>query len=248
MDLLITQEEIENFSDNPRERFIQIEQLCRRRHYAQIGNEEIWAIIRDARLRYMTTVIASAKYLNIDPIASIEVPRSSDWTDEYYEDFISDINFYGTQLMLEGADRKLKSAIFLEGSTRARLQTLVKHLREEVRKLDLPPARIDKILGKIEGFEKSLESRKLSYVTVGVVAFTVAGAIADVSGATSAVRDLINKIEEAVGQAKEQQDLEVASRLIEAQEPLKLMAPRREKPGGYGYGQAPQDTDDEIPF
>ena len=246
MDLLITQEEIEDLPENPRERFVQIEQICRKRYYEQISNEEEWGVVQDARLRYMTSVVSAAKYLNIVPISNIEMPRRSNWNDHDFDDFVSDLSFYTMQLMLEGADRKLRTAIFLEGATRDRLRTLTIHLREEVRKLNLPPARIDKLIRQVDKFESDLDSRNLTFIAVGVVTLAVAGAIADVGGAASAVRELVNKIEETVGQAKEEQDRDAASRMIENHEVRQLMPPRTHEP--LPSPPEPASLDDEIPF
>jgi hypothetical protein len=246
MDLLITPDEIENLPENPQERFVQIEKICRNRYYEHINREEEWNIVQYVRLQYMTLVVPAATYLKIDPISEIEMPRRGNLNDHVFADFVSDLNFYMMQLMLEGADRKLRTAIYLEGPTRERLRTLTSHLRNEVRKLNLPPARIDKLIRQIDQFDQSLESRKLTFVVVGVVALTLAGAIADVDGATTAVRELVNKIEETVGQAKEEQDKDAVDRKIETDEVLKLSPPRTREPALPASN--PTDLDDEIPF
>jgi hypothetical protein len=261
-DLLITQDEIESLPDDPRERFVRLEEICRRRHYDEIAQEQEWAIIQDSQLKYMSTVVAAAKYLEIEPVCSVEIPLRKNFSHEDFRDFVLQIQLYTVQLMLESAERKNRTAIMLEGSTRDRLLTLTSHLRDQIRKLELPPARIEQLIKRINEFEKELRQPRLRLVTVALVTLAIAGAIADVGGATEVVRKLISQIEETVGKAKDEQDKEAASRLLPSAEVRKLAPPPKETPPDFGRSSVPAsptrgnsrvpatagDLDDDIPF
>lgn len=245
MDLLIIPEGIDNLPKNNQEHFVHIEKIGIKKYYDHINNGNEWNAVQDVRLRYMTSVVAAAKHFNIEPISEIEVPRRRNWNDDRFDDFVSDVSFYTMQMMLHESDRKLRTSIILEGSTRDRLKTLTVNLRDEVRKLQLPSSKIDQIIRKIDDFERSLESRKLTFITVAFVTLTIAGAITDVDGATNVVRELVNKIEETVGIAKEEQDREVASNFVESNQIPRLMAPRKNEPA---IEPPSVEDDDEIPF
>lgn len=245
MPLLITQDEIQALPSDPRERFVALEEICRRRYEQATAEDDIqWNYVQDMRLQYMSSVVAAAKYLAIEPINRIIIPKKSKWNDEAYEDFVNELHFYAMQLALEAADRNLQLAIILQGTTKQRLVTLTEHLREQVRKLDLPPARVDQLLARIDQFERELIKPRLTFTAVAALTIYVAAAIADVGGAATTVRGAMNLIEEAVGAAKEEQDKDAAGRLGML-EPKQLEPPR---PAEIAAPRETYDLNDDIPF
>lgn len=254
MALLITQAEIEDLPEDPRQRFVRIEQICRERHHDDITNESEWGVVQDSRLRYMSTVVAAAKFYKIEPIDKIEIPRKSDWNDDRYQDFVAELEFYTVQLMLEAAETNSRVSLILEGNTRDRLKMLTSHLKDTVRKLNLNPGQIDRLLKMVETFERELAHPRLKFVSVAILALAVVGAVADMGGATKVVRDLINEIETTVGVAKEEQNKEAASKALPAAPPRQLAAPRDEKPSPPKPARPATPPrmsdalDDDIPF
>jgi len=241
---LISQEEIENLPEDPQQRFVGIEALCRTRFEKMCEGETEWSIIQDYRLTYMTAVVGAARWLKISPISEIEVPKRSTWNDQSYEDFVAELGYYTVQLMLAGAERNSRTSIVLEGRTRDRLRTLTKHLRDEVNRLDLPPARIDRLLKHVDDFERALDAKRLTFAAVGILALAVASAVADVDGTTNVVRKLVGQVEEAVGHAKEEQEKAAAGNQLIAPDILQLVPPKR----SAAAPSKPNELDDEIPF
>ena len=198
--------------------------------------------VQDARLRYMNTVVSAAKFLEISPICDMDIPRPSAWDDNVFNDFVSDLSSYLMQLMMERADRRRRTAIVLEGTTRDRLRSLIIRLRGEVQQLDLPEARIDKVLRKIDELEKALEGQRLSFIAVATVVFGIAAVLSDFDGAATAVQKIVYKIEQIVGQAKDTQDEDAASQMIETEKVRQLAPPRVQDRPSTAL------PDDEIPF
>lgn len=242
MPLLISQQEIHSLPGDPKLKFVALEEIVRTRYEDMVRGEEEWQVIQDARLQYMGEVIGAAKYLKISPLCDLDLPRKADFNDNSYEDFKGELHFYTMQLALEGADRAAIYSIELGGSTKDRLITLSSHLRDHVRKLDLPPGKIDRLLDRISAFEKELEERRLGFAAVAVLTLTIAGAIADLDGAATVVRQLINQMEEAVGIAKEE-EAKAHATLPPLVEPRRLEPPRKAK-----VQQASLDLNDDIPF
>lgn len=248
MPTLITLAEIDGLPSDPRQRFVALEEICRRRTEEAVKaapeDNYGWSQVQEARRGYMTTVVAAARHFDIEPIKQMEIPKKADWNDGEFEDFQNEIDFYVMQMALEGADRNVRLSIVLQGTTKERLLTLVAQMREQVRKLDASPARIDSLLQKLNQFERDLDGPRLNFVAVAVLCLSVSGAISDAGGATTTIRQLLNKIEEAVGMAKEEQD-KAAINQIPHYEMKKLESPRVEKPVS---SYADFDLDDEIPF
>lgn len=242
MPLLITQQEIHSLPGDPKLKFVALEEIVRTRYEDLVRGEDEWQIVQDARLQYMGEIIGAAKYLKIAPICDMELPKKSEYNNDAYEDFKGELHFYTMQLALEGADRVAIFSIELGGTTKDRLSTLSKHLREHVEKLDLPPAKIDRLLDRVTAFERELEERRLGFTAVAVLTLTIAGAIADLDGAASVVRQLMNQMEEAVGIAKEEQ-AKAQAMLPPPVEPRRLEPPRKPV-----VQKASFDINDDLPF
>jgi hypothetical protein len=77
----ITQDEIEDLpDDDPQEAFVRFARTAQRRlgeRSTQIdtNDEAGWEELREARLGFMNVVIAAAKKYEIDPFATLSVPR-----------------------------------------------------------------------------------------------------------------------------------------------------------------------------
>ncbi len=248
----ISQDEIEALPENPRERFVGIEGIARRRYEEETRDSDQSNYVQDCQLRYMTTVVSAAKYLQIAPISEIVVPKRKNFSWDDYSEFVNELQFYIVQLMLEGAENNVETSIVLRGSAKQRLQTLSSHLRENVRKLDLSPARVESLLRRIDGFDRELENPRLRFVAVAQMALLILGATADIDGASEAVRKLVHQIEEAVGVERLEQDTEAAGRLPATNVPRQLQPPsapaRNPASSARNAKDLSADLDDEIPF
>ncbi len=247
MPVLITQAELENLPAEPRERFVELEEICRNRmHELTSGDEISWTFVQDIRLQYMSTVVAAAKFYKIEPISHFSVPKRSRWDDGKYDDFVNEVHFYTIQLALEAADRNFTLTVILVGPVRDRLSTLLEHLREQVEKLDLPPARIAYLLARLDDFERAIQKPRLTFSAVAALTVLVTAGVADVGGAAQTIRGVLNLIEETVGTAKEEQDRKHAARLAPAEQRM-LEAPRNPSEELSPHEET-LDIDDEIPF
>ena len=245
---LISMDEIAALTGDSREKFIKVEEIVRNRHETQVRGEENWTAVIDARLEYMTTIIAAANALAIEPISQTKIPRRDIFNDGTFDDFTADLQFYLIQMSFDVADRRNEVSIRLRGATRERLLTLTSHLRDHVQKLDLPEPRIDHLLRRIDEFEADLLQPRLGYVAVAALALGILEVIADAGGAAEVVRKLVTQVQELVGEAKEEENVEIASRMVSHHEVKKLNAPPRE-PGPQELSPRPNtNLDDDIPF
>ena len=137
----LTQADVLGMPEDPRQRFVEIEALCRKRHADEVRGEQEWSTVVDSRIVYMSTVLSAAKHLRIEPFDGMDMPRKRSFQDDAFDDFIQDIQFYVTQMVLEAAEAHSRTSIVLEGATRQRLQTLVAHLKDQVGKSDCQRAR-----------------------------------------------------------------------------------------------------------
>jgi hypothetical protein len=262
-DHLLTTEDLMTMPELPRQRFVAIEALCRRRlaeNVSQLHHDEQWTDIVDQRVSYMSTVIAAARSLRIEAFASMDAPLRKGFDSEVFEQFLYDAQFYATQLMLEAAEDNIRASVILEGPVRQKLQTLAAHIREQIQKLNLPSGQLARLESRLAAFERELAGNRINAATIGIFCLAVSGAIADLDGTGSVVTKLVHQVQAILGKAKEEQEIEVAARLPVDPEPRRLEHPRPKAiepkrpaklrpPGGASedFSRGP-DFDDEIPF
>src|SRR5690349_21710287 len=101
----ITQDEIDELPANdPNEAFITFVRIAQRRlgeKTAVIDPNDGWAELEDARHGFMNVVIAAAKTYEIEPFASLDVPRLTDFDQNIHRQFKVDLDHYMTQLLLD---------------------------------------------------------------------------------------------------------------------------------------------------
>ena len=238
---------VEGMPEHPVDRVLAIENYCREQlnmvEQNSIESHELF----DARMSYMTAVLASAAHLNIPTIREMgPIPRgkigSEDW-----DDFEQSLHFQIVPMVLGRSKAYIERTVALDQSARQRLYSLVGNLKQEVVGLGLSEKRLAKLLEKIRDFEKELENERFSLRVYTAWALGISAAIADLSGSTSAIRSVIHYVSEVVGQAKEaEEDLGALGIGAPA-------TPARREIEGPRFAVAPSRTsstneDDEIPF
>ena len=107
----ITPEEIDDLpDDDPRTAFVTFVRIAQKRLSARVkelnGDSDGWRDISEAQQRFMNIVVAAAKRFEIEPFASLEVPRIKDFDYEDNRQFRADLDHYidsaNTQNQVQG--------------------------------------------------------------------------------------------------------------------------------------------------
>lgn len=250
----ITQEEIDDLpDDDPQLAFARFVEISQRRLSEKIrdteNDETGWHTRNEAEHGFMNVVIAAAKRFEIDPLASIVVPRATKHDSDVYREFRSDLDHYLTQLLLGNSARAKRDSILVPVELKKTIRTYVFHLRELIENdVRLDESKRQKLLSHLADFEKALENKRLNLVSVTVLAITLLGAPGALLASGEPAYKLLANILRVVGEAKVAD--EANRQLPSSAPPLILTAPRPSKhpEGELGKCSSSNKIDDDIPF
>jgi DNA-binding phage protein len=194
----------------------------------------------------MNVIVAAAKKYQIEPLASLEVPRLEQFDLKIHRQFQSDLDHYMTQVLLDNSSRAKRDSVFVSPELKSSLRTYVHHLRDVIeRSDDLSEAKRTALLRKLQEFESELEKKRLSLVAVTVLAITLLGAPGAIWASADLASKLLASMFREVGEAKRVD--EATRRLPSSEAPMAITGPRPQDPKLIGQ---PNQTDIEgdIPF
>lgn len=252
----ITQDEIDDLPhDDPRAAFVAFARIAHRRLGDRLreldkSNDDQWAWREgnDAKQGFTNVVIAAAKKYQIEPFATMDVPKKKNFDSDDYAQLRADLDHYITQLVLDNSSRSRRDSVLVTPELKASIQTYVHHLRELIQKADdLDPSKREVLLRRLADFEAELDKKRLNLLAVSLLAITLASAPGGVWSSVEAANKLLNQIMRLVGDAKTADD--ATRRLPSAEAPLAITAPRKPEPEPeFGSKRRRGDMDDEIPF
>ena len=115
----ITQDEIDDLPDNdPQAAFVRFVRISQRRlgeRSAQIdvNDQSGWEELSEARHGFMNVVIAAAKKYEIEPFATLSVPRLKNFGSDEHRQFKADLDHYLTQLLLDNSSRSKRDSVLI---------------------------------------------------------------------------------------------------------------------------------------
>ena len=249
----LTQEEIDDLpDDDPHAAFTTFVRTAQRRlgeRTAQLdsSDQNNWEQLEEARHGFMNVVIAAAKKYEIEPFASLSVPRLEKFDLHIHRQFKADLDHYLTQLLLDNSSRAKRDSVLVSPELKTTIRTYLHHLKQAIDNAeDLTEARRSILLRKLAEFEAELEKKRLNLLTVTVIAITILSAPGGLGATADIASKLITNILRAVGDAKLADD--EARRLPPSEAPMAITGPRRDDPDLTSPSVRKSDIDDEIPF
>ena len=244
----ISQDEMDDLpDDDPQAAFTMFVEICRRSladRIAELSDDEAgWSERNEAQLGFMNVVVAAAKRFEIEPLASLSVPRATKFNSDIYREFRSDLDHYLTQLLLSNSARAKRDSVLLSVEFKTTLRTYTTNLRELIEKNELiDDAKRRELLKHLADFEAALDKKRLSFLSVTLLAITLAGAPGSLGSSADLANRLFVNILRTVGEAKVQDD--ATRRIPSAAPPLAITGPRNADFGS----RVNSDSSDDIPF
>lgn len=251
----VTQDELDNLSEDPRIAFMELINHAQRRLSEQISkfdpdNSYDSAKRFDAEKSFMNVVVAAGKTYGVEPFSSMEVPKHQSFSGGDYEQFKSDLDHYVTQLILTNSMRARGASVDIKPEDKDRIRAYINGLRECIERSDIEPRKMKALLDKLQDFNNELEKRRVSFTALALLAIAFVGAPGSVGETAALIHNLVNKITVVFAESKQVED---QTRQIGPQAaPKSLSAPRRpdetpKKQPSWDSGQG-DGLDDEIPF
>jgi hypothetical protein len=250
----ITQDELDDLpDDDPQTAFVTFVRIAQRRlgeRTKELEGSDAWESLEEARYGFMNVVIAAAKKYEIDPLASVAVPRLSKFDAQKHHQFKADLDHYFTQLLLDNSSRAKRDSVYVSSELKASIRTYVHHLRDLIEKaVDLDQTKRQVLLHRLSEFEAELEKKRLSLLSVTLLAITLIGAPGAIWSSVDVANKLVTNIIRIVGEAKIADDAQ--RRLPSTQAPMAITGPRPDEPNlliESKQGSSTVSTEGEIPF
>ncbi len=205
-------------------------------------NEHDWRQREEIQQRFMNVIVASGKRFEVEPFVSTDIPKHADYRTSDYKQFESDLDHFVTQLVLDNSIRAKKTSVEILPNSKDKIRSYVHGLRKCVENSSITEQKKQKLLDKLEQFEKELEKRRTNILAVTILSFEILA----IPGATWASIDMTHKLITNITQEfAEAKSLEDQTRQIGPNVPPKVLSPPRRP------AKQPEPTnelDDEIPF
>jgi hypothetical protein len=95
--------------------------------------------------RFYERVIAAAKKYEIEPFATLSVPRLKSFGSDEHRQFKADLDHYLTQLLLDNSSRSKRDSVLMSPQLKDTVRTYIFHLRSLIEKsedLDEPKRQV----------------------------------------------------------------------------------------------------------
>lgn len=214
----ITQDEIDDLpDDDPQAAFVRFVRVAYRRlgeRSAKIdaADQPGWEELSEARHGFMNVVVAAAKKYEIEPFATLSVPRLNAFGADDHRQFKADLDHYLTQLLLDNSSRSKRDSVLVSPKLKDTIRTYIFHLRQLIESAeDLDETKRQVLLRRLADFEVELDKKRLNLLAVTLLAITLAGAPGALWSSADAANKLLTNILRVVGEAKIADD---AARLL----------------------------------
>ncbi len=215
------------------------------------SEQSSWYGYETAQHTAMNTIIAVARRFEIEPFASMAVPRRKGFSSEKFAEFKVDLDHYTAQLLSDNSIRTKRDAISIEPKAKDRLRQHIHGIKTLIDQAEMPEPRRAALHKKIADFEAALDKPRVNIVMLcGVMVAILSGAANVAVLADSPVMSrLVSNIMSTIGQAKavEDEKRELAPveppRIALPPRPPETPAPRQDPGKSRG-----EDLDDDMPF
>ncbi|MEI5689027.1 hypothetical protein [Sphingomonas kyungheensis] len=247
----VTQEQLDGLDDDPRMAFMELVNVAQRSLSSQLsrfsGNDEgEWRDMEDLRHSFMNVILAASRRYEIEPFASMDVPRIND--DLNFRQFKSDLDHYVTQLVLDNSLQARKDAVAILPKSKDKIRGYISALRKCLENANMTEAKRSALLKRLDELERELEKRRANMLLVAKLAFEVLAIPGSVWASAEVATKLIANISQQVDVSREAD--QAARSLIQSGPVPALMPPRKSSPpppppsrGGFV-----DDFDDDVPF
>ena len=142
----VTQQELDDLSEDPRMAFMELVNHAQRRlsdQTSKLDPEERSDSYKQSALEksFMNVIVAAGKDFEIEPFASMVVPRLESYQNSEYEQFKSDLDHYLTQLILRNRLSARSTSVEILPLSKDRIRAYVHGLRECLEKGNIQPAK-----------------------------------------------------------------------------------------------------------
>lgn len=207
-----------------------------------------WEEYRTAEYTAMNVIVASAKRLEIEPFASLTMPRRKQFDDDDFVQFRADLDHYVTQMLLDNGIRSRHDSVPVSGKAKEQIRTYVNAIKAQIDETEMTDGKRAALYDKLAAFEKELEKSRLPIFAMGRILMEILSISCNVLALSdsSTFQRLISQTMHVIAEAKAIDD---DQRQLPPSEPPKMILPPR--PAELKRKSGPSesyDLNDDIPF
>ena len=198
------------------------------------------------QLEYINQVLAVVKALDLDVLDGWEVPPVLSKIDEYYRQFLSDVDHITVQIRIRNARRAKKYSVALNQATKKKIRHHLNQIRQIVDELNVSDGKREALYDKLSELENEVNRDRTRFdanMALILECVNIAGTAAD---KIEPLRKFIDSITGLIKAAKDQED--AATVMLGAPPEKKKIEPPRKQLGPPTQSNEADDLDDDIPF
>jgi hypothetical protein len=199
----------------------------------------------------MNLIVAAGKRFEVEPFASMQIPKHKDFDDTDHRQFASDLDHYVTQLLIDNSIKSKRDSVRVMPKTKDKIRQYMYALRDCIENSDLAEPKREALLEKLKNFEVELEKRRLNLLVVSRIAFELLAIPGTLWASGEVANRLITQVMQTVAEARAAE--QEARLLAPIETPKALSAPRplqapRQIQARPPLQSSPGKIDDDIPF
>lgn len=239
---LITGEDYDGLPEDPEQRFVALEAICRNNMNRLVSEDERGEFTDRMYAQYMTTVSAAAAELGVGELG---YPVDSERPVVHIDRFLLDASAIITRIRLRASGKAKALSVQLSARNRGRIELEIRRLRGIIERSEMPPDKRARLLAKLDELSKEMTSPRVTFGKAFAVLAIVAVAVTQGTSFLADAPDAIATIASLIGEDKEAEEAEIA-RLGPPPTPKALPAPAKPKSSPPAF--EPAGMDDDIPF
>ncbi|RUU29509.1 hypothetical protein [Mesorhizobium sp. M6A.T.Ce.TU.016.01.1.1] len=239
---VISAQEFATLPDDPEEKFVALEEICRRNMNVMINDDSNANFDRLISTQYMTVIAAAAQEFGIE---GLEYPYNMENPWQELGNFMLKAGGITTRFRLRASRRNPDTSVRLASKTRGRIEQQIQKLRNIVQESDLSTDHQKALLRKLDELSVELSQPRLSFAKVMAILAVVSVGVTGATGFLAEAPQAIVTITSLIGGDKEAEDAEDA-RLGPPPAQRALPSPPQKLPSPERFGRS--NVDDEIPF
>jgi hypothetical protein len=190
--------------------------------------------------RYMSVVLPAARHYGISDIANWERPAPANESLEFYELFISDVDYCISSLRLKNIERAKVYSVALDAISKTKLRHLLDQIRETVDKLDISVAKKDRLYSRINALQVEIDRERTPFQAFAALMIEACDDIGEAAKRLEPAVRLIERVAAALGKEKRSEDAQL--KLPSRKAPKQIEGPKIRR------RVFEEDLGDEIPF
>jgi hypothetical protein len=191
----------------------------------------------------MRQVTAASVELELPGLDELEIPAAANFSDNVYEDFKGQIDYYRTAFKIRYSRRAKGYSVRFDPKTKLKINHHLQQIREIIIKLEVDDWKQEALIRCLENLQSEVDRDRSRFEVYGALVIEAAGILGTAAEKLEPIRKTLDSIAGLIWGAHH---AEQTPRLEAPQRPKQIPPPKTKPSRTARGGRDPMD--DEIPF